>query len=48
MTFIEQIFGLSLDNGSGSLELLVLLVPITAFVAIQIRSRFRIRRDARY
>jgi len=48
MTFIERILGLSPDNGSGSLELLVLLAPIAALAATRIRCRLRIRRDAGY
>lgn len=36
MAFIEQILGLSPDNGTGSLELLILLVPIAA-LAMRIR-----------
>ena len=30
MDFIEQLFGISPDGGSGSLELVLFLVPIAA------------------
>jgi hypothetical protein len=33
MKFIEQIFGISPDGGSGSLELLLFLAPVAAAVA---------------
>ncbi len=41
MDFIERIFGVAPDGGSGSLELLWFLVPIIAIVvgAIQWRKR---------
>jgi hypothetical protein len=32
MDFIERFFGVSPDNGSGSLELLILLVPVAAVI----------------
>ena len=48
MTFIERIFGLSIDNGSGSLELLVLLAPIAVLAVTQMRHKLRIRRDVSY
>ena len=34
MDFIEQIFGISPDNGTGSLEFALLLVPVLVVVAI--------------
>jgi hypothetical protein len=34
MDFIERIFGVSPDGGSGSLEFLLLLIPIVAFYLI--------------
>jgi hypothetical protein len=43
MTFIEQVFGFSPDNGSGSLELLILLIPIAAFALLRIRRKSRMR-----
>ncbi len=33
MKFIEQIFGVSPDGGTGSLELLLFLVPLVAAIA---------------
>jgi hypothetical protein len=40
MDFIERIFGVAPDSGSGFLELLWFLVPIAAIViAIQWRKR---------
>jgi hypothetical protein len=46
MDFIERIFGVSPDGGSGSLELLLFLVPIVAVLAIRwVRHRAR-RRNA--
>lgn len=43
MAFIEQVFGFSPDNGTGSLELLILLVPIAVLAALEIRRRSRMR-----
>lgn len=34
MDFIEQIFGVSPDGGSGLLEALLLLIPLVAIAAI--------------
>lgn len=34
MDFIERIFGISPDGGSGSFELMLLLVPITLVAAL--------------
>lgn len=40
MDFIEQIFGLSPDNGSGSFEILLLVVPFAVLgVILWLRSR---------
>jgi hypothetical protein len=40
MDFIEQIFGISPDGGSGSLEFLLLLIPIIGFYLVyRLRSR---------
>jgi hypothetical protein len=33
MNFIEELFGLSPDDGSGALELLLFLVPLLAALA---------------
>jgi hypothetical protein len=46
MDFIEQLFGLSPDNGDGSTEILwlaVLVIAIAAFVYFRIQRR-KIRR----
>lgn len=32
MDFIEKIFGISPDGGSGSFEVLLFLIPVVAFV----------------
>jgi hypothetical protein len=34
MKFIEQIFGMSPDGGTGSLEVLLILVPLIAALAL--------------
>ena len=42
MDFIEQLFGLSPDNGDGSTEILwlvVLAIPIAAFMYFRIQRR---------
>ena len=44
MDFIEKIFGISPDGGSGSLELLLFLVPI---VGIYLLYRARSRKSRR-
>jgi hypothetical protein len=44
MDFIEQIFGISPDGGSGSFELLLFAIPIVGLYAIyRIRSKARRR-----
>jgi len=48
MDFIERIFGFAPDNGDGSFEWLLFLVPLTAIAAIAIRRRLAAsRRDNR-
>jgi hypothetical protein len=37
MDFIEQIFGIDPDGGSGVLELLLFLIPLWALFAIRAR-----------
>jgi hypothetical protein len=46
MDFIERIFGIAPDAGSGSFELLLFLVPLAgiAYLALRVRARRR-RRD---
>jgi hypothetical protein len=49
MQFIETFFGMSLDNGSGSLELLLILAPIVAIAALNgLRMKRRATRDRRH
>lgn len=48
MTFIEQVFGLAPDNGSGSLEALMLLIPIVALAVFQLRRRKQIEGRRRH
>lgn len=44
MDFIERIFGISPDGGSGALELSLFLVPIIAlYLLYRLRSRERKR-----
>jgi hypothetical protein len=37
MDFIEQIFGVSPDGGSGLLETLLFLVPLTILIVLRAR-----------
>jgi hypothetical protein len=46
MDFIERIFGVSPDGGSGSLEAAILLVPFVAYGAFVAWSRWRRRSTA--
>ena len=46
MDFIEVIFGVSPDGGSGSLEFLILMVPLV-IVAMVVLFRNRIRLGSR-
>ena len=43
MKFIEQIFGLSPDGSSGSLEVLLIVAPLVAALALLQRRRNRSR-----
>lgn len=46
MDFIERIFGIALDGGSGALELLLLAIPCAGLGALWLRrARRRQRRD---
>lgn len=36
MDFIERIFGISPDGGSGAFEVLLFLIPIASIVAIRL------------
>jgi hypothetical protein len=41
MDFIERIFGIAPDGGSGSLELLLFLIPIAGIAYLWVRRRRR-------
>jgi hypothetical protein len=41
MDFIERIFGIALDNGSGSLEFLLFVVPLAGIACLRLASRRR-------
>ena len=45
MDFIERIFGLAPDGGSGSLEFLLFLVPIAGIAWLASKRRRPARRD---
>ena len=48
MDFIERIFGLAPDGGSGSLEFLLFLIPLAVFawlIKYRLASRRRERPD---
>ena len=49
MDFIERLFGLAPDGGSGMLEFLLLLVPVAGIVVVHVwrRSVKRPRRTVR-
>jgi hypothetical protein len=42
MDLIEKIFGINLDGGSGSLELLLFTLPVAAVAYMVLRNRRRI------
>lgn len=44
MNFIESIFGISPDGGSGSFEFLLFAVPVAGIVYLLARSRLRDKR----
>ncbi|HMC15371.1 MAG TPA: hypothetical protein VKI18_07065 [Albitalea sp.] len=44
MDFIERIFGLSPDDGSGLFEFLLFLVPLSLIVFVALRRRLQGRR----
>jgi hypothetical protein len=46
VTFIEQLFGISPDAGSGSLEALLLVAPVCVIVWITLRSYRKIQEEA--
>jgi hypothetical protein len=49
MHFIEHIFGISPDGGSGLLELVLLLVPSLGIAALYVRRKFtRLREPSRF
>ena len=46
MDFIEHVFGISPDGGSGSLELLLLLLPLAGIAYLAWRARGSARAEA--
>ena len=44
MDFIERIFGISPDGGSGSLEFLLFAIPIAGIAYLALRARQRRKR----
>ena len=44
MDFIERIFGISPDGGSGAFEVLLFLIPIVGLLVLWERRRRRNRR----
>ncbi|HWH41066.1 MAG TPA: hypothetical protein VNU21_14585 [Usitatibacter sp.] len=44
MDFIERIFGIVPDGGSGSLEVLLFLVPLAGIACVALRARAQRRR----
>ena len=47
MDFIERIFGISPDGGSGLLELLLLLIPLLGVIGLYYVRR-HVRRRTKY
>ena len=48
MDFIERIFGIAPDGGSGSLEAMLFILPVAiATIVVVLRNRARIRRRNR-
>ncbi len=48
MEFIEKIFGVSPDGGSGAFELILLLIPIAGFCLFYfLRERSLLRRSSK-
>ena len=44
MDFIERIFGIAPDGGSGSLELLLFVLPMAGIIYLVLRRRQRAKR----
>jgi hypothetical protein len=44
MTFLERLFGITLDGGNGSFELLLFLIPLTGILLLRV-SQFRRRQS---
>lgn len=44
MDFIEHIFGISPDGGSGTYELLLFLVPLAGILLLRLRAKRRARK----
>jgi len=47
MNYVEQLFGFAPDGGSGSLEFLLLLVPLVGIGLLRLRDLARLRRTSR-
>jgi hypothetical protein len=45
MDFIERIFGIAPDGGSGVVELLLFVIPVVGIVALWQRRKRRSRSD---
>jgi hypothetical protein len=41
MDFIEKLFGIAPDGGSGAFELLLFVIPIAGLCYLALRRRFR-------
>lgn len=45
MDFIERLFGVAPDGGSGALEFLLLAIPVAGLGALRLRRAWRRRRE---
>jgi hypothetical protein len=43
MDFIEKLFGIAPDNGSGSLEFLLFIIPVAGYIVWRLLRRSRHR-----
>jgi hypothetical protein len=41
MDFIEKLFGIAPDGGSGAFELLLFVIPVAGLCYLALRRRFR-------
>jgi hypothetical protein len=44
MDFIEQIFGISPDGGSGTFETILFLIPMAGVLALALKRKYASRR----